>query len=87
MKRKYESKPIQECERRLILIKSSGELLAQYLNIVYLQISMNVRPILMTVIRQRLAPLQSVLFIVHATRATPATADRVSVSYKYMNHV
>ena len=68
----------------MILIKSAGELPAQYFNIVQLQISMNARPILMTVIRQRLAPPQSVLLIVHATRVTQATADRVSVSYKYM---
>ena len=59
----------EECEARLIS----------------LQTTMNARPTLMIVIHQRLAPIQSVLFIVHATRDTPATADPVSVSYKYMN--
>lgn len=45
------------------------------------QMSMNAAATtLMTVIHQRLAPIRRVLFIVHATRDTPETADRVSVS-------
>lgn len=48
---------------------------------------MNARRTLMTVIHQRLAPIQSALLLVHATMDTQATADRVSVSYKHINHV
>ena len=41
----------------------------------------------MTVIHQRLVPIQRTLSLVPATKDTPAMADRVSVSYNYINHV
>ena len=54
---------------------------------IYLQILMNARPTLMTVIHQRLAPIQTALSPVHATMDTRATVDPVLVSYKHINHV
>ena len=48
---------------------------------------MNARPTLMTVILQRLAPIQNAPLLAHATRDTRAMVDHVSVSYKLINHV